>query len=240
MYFRRILFIFSIGLSGSLNLFSQENKSQDSIAPVEGLEQGKYSFSIGVNFGQFINKNEDAYTYYILDDKNIKYNVKLGFGYNVRDMKNVGIGLRYYHDKYDIEYENVVGDTIMNSSLEKRLTTNLYYGISKPLFGSSKVFFISDPSIFLTFGSGESNREFENVNEISKSSTFAISVGLNVGLQVFLSSKMSAQMAVGPVGVGYEWESYTLNGDPNGSSENFFARMSPDIFNLEFSISRYF
>lgn len=240
MDFRCIFFILFFTFSGTLSVYTQEHKTQGSVAPVEGLEQGKYSFSVGFNFGQFISKNEDAYIYYILDDQNIKYNVKLGFGYNIQDMKTIGVGFRYYYDKYDVEYENVVGDTIMSSSLDKRLTTNLYYGISKPLFGSKKVFFISDPSLFLTFGNGESTRELDDINELSESTTFAISLGLNVGIQVFLSEKMSAQMSVGPVGVGYQWESYSLDGIPNGSSENFFARMSPDIFNLEFSISRYF
>lgn len=220
-------------------LIAQEDTS-DKLAYAEGLKEGNYMFSIGFNFGQFINKNEDEFIYYVLDDKAVKYNIKLGFGYQFKDLKSVGVGLRYYHDDYQVTYENVVGDTISSSNFERRLTTNLFYGISKPLFDSKKVFFISDPSLFFTVGNGESTREFEGESQMGESKLFSMSIGLNVGLQVFLSPKMSTQISVGPVGVGYQWEEFTLDGVPNGSAESFFARMSPDVFNLEFSVSRYF
>lgn len=220
----------------------QENDAFEPIviSPVEGLKEGYYSFSIGFNFDQFVSKNQDEFIYFVLDDKELRYNIKLGFGYQFKDLKSFGIGLRYYYDQYDVEYENAVGDTIVSTSLDRRITTNLFYGISKPLFGSKRVFMIGDPSLFFTYGTGETTRQVDLIEEFAESRLYAISVGLNVGIQAFLNQKLSAQVSIGPVGVGYRWEEFTLDGVPNGNNESFFARMSPDLFNFEFSISRYF
>lgn len=221
-------------------LFAQDSTSVISINPSEGLNKGYYSFSVGMNFGQYTSKNEDAFIYYILDEQNIKYNIKLGFSYNFKDNRSLGVGFRYINDDTTIEYENAVGDTINTSSLERRYVTSLYYGISKSLFGSKRVFLVSDPSIFFTAGSTDSNRTIYEVSELSESTLRSISLGLHVGLQVFLAPKLSTQILVGPVGVGYQWEDFTLDGEPNGSADSFFVRMSPDILSFEFSISRYF
>ncbi len=219
---------------------AQDSTSVMTINPSEGLNKGNIGFSVGVNFGQFTSKNEDAFIYYILDETNLKYNFKLGGFYNIRDQKNVGVGFRYYHDDTKIEYENAVGDTIKSTSLEKRYVTSVFYGISKPLFGSKRVFMVSDPSVFFTTGSTDSSRELEGISELSKSTLRSISVGLHVGLQVFLAPKMSSQVLIGPVGAGYQWENFELDGVPNGSTDSFFVRMSPDVWSFEFSITRYF
>jgi len=57
---------------------------------------------------------------------------------------------------------------------------------------------------------------------------------------VFLAPKMSAQASVGPVGIGYKWEKFYLNDEANGSTSNFFIKMTPNLLNFEFAISRYF
>ena len=221
-------------------LHAQDSTSTMTINPSEGLSKGYYVFSVGLNFGQFTSKNEDALIYYILDEENTIYNIKLGFGYNIDDYRSIGAGFRFFNDDTSIEYENAVGDTINTTSLERRYVTSLYYGISKSLFGSKRVFFVTDPSLFFTVGNTNSNRTFDGISEESKSTLRSISVGLHVGLQVFLAPKLSTQILVGPVGVGYIWEDFELDGESNGSNESFFVRMSPDILNFEFSISRYF
>ena len=220
--------------------FAQDSTSVISINPSEGLSKGYYSFSVGMNFGQYTSKNEDAFIYYILDEQNIKYNIKLGFAYNIKDNRSFGVGFRYINDDTTIEYENAVGDTINTSSLERRYVTSLYYGISKSLFGSKRVFLISDPSVFFTVGNTDSSRTLDGISELSESTLRSLSIGLHVGLQVFLAPKLSTQILVGPVGVGYQWEDFTLDGEPNESADSFFVRMSPDILSFEFSISRYF
>jgi len=223
----------------SLN-FVQDSTSVKSQNPSEGNNKGYYAFSVGMNFGQYTSKNEDAFIYFILDEKNIKYNVKLGFSYNIQDNKAVGISFRLVNDDTNILYENAVGDTINTNTLERSYSVGAFYALSKPLFKSRRVNMISDPGIIFTTGSTESNRTFEGVSEQSDSNLRSISLGLHVGLQVFLAPKLSAQIAVGPVGFGYQWEEFTLDDEPNGSTENFFVRMSPDILSFEFSISRYF
>ena len=220
--------------------FAQDSTSVISINPSEGLSKGYYSFSVGMNFGQYTSKNEDAFIYYILDEQNIKYNIKLGFAYNIKDNRSLGVGFRYINDDTTIEYENAVGDTINTSSLERRYVTSLYYGISKSLFGSKRVFLISDPSVFFTVGNTDSSRTLDGISELSESTLRSLSIGLHVGLQVFLAPKLSTQILVGPVGVGYQWEDFTLDGEPNESADSFFVRMSPDILSFEFSISIYF
>lgn len=69
----------------STSFFAQGSTSVKAINPSEGLNKGFYAFSVGVNFGQYTSKNEDAFFYYIQDEKNIKYNVKVGFSYNIKD-----------------------------------------------------------------------------------------------------------------------------------------------------------
>lgn len=219
--------------------------AQDSIAvkpvnPSEGNSKGYYAFSVGMNFGQYTNKNEDAFIYFILDEKNIKYNVKLGFSYNIKDNRAVGVSFRLVNDDNNILYENAVGDTINTNTLERYYSVGAFYAVTKSLFKSKRVNMISDPGIIFTTGSTDATRTFEGISEQSESNLRSISLGLHVGLQVFLAPKLSAQVAVGPVGVGYQWEEFELDGEPNGDAESFFVRMSPDILSFEFSISRYF
>ena len=220
--------------------FAQDSTSVLSINPSEGLNKGNYAFTVGMNFGQYTSKNEDAFIYYILDEENVKYNIKLGFAYNVKDGRQVGAGFRYINDDTSIEYENAVGDTINTTSFERRYVTSIFYGISKSLFGSKRVFLISDPSLFFTAGNTDSSRTIDEISELSESTVKSISIGLHVGLQLFLAPKLSTQILVGPVGFGYQWEDFEMNGEPNGNTDSFFVRMSPDILSFEFSISRYF
>jgi len=241
-----VLFFFSA------SLFAQDstavklmNNTEDSIAvdtinPNEGNRKGYYAFSVGMNFGQYTSKNEDAFIYYILDEKNVKYNVKLGFSYNIKDNRAIGLSFRMVNDDTNILYENAIGDTINTNSLERYYSVGAFYAITKSLFKSKRVHMISDPGLVYTIGSTDATRTFEGISEQSESSLRSISIGLHVGLQVFLAPKLSTQVSVGPVGVGYQWEDFTLDGDPNGSTESFFVRMSPDILSFEFSISRYF
>ncbi len=61
-----------------------------SVSPSEGLKRGCHSFNIGMDTGQYTAKNEDAFSYYIHNLKNIKYNVKPGFGYNSKNNRTAG------------------------------------------------------------------------------------------------------------------------------------------------------
>lgn len=224
----------------STSFFAQDSTSVAQINPSEGLGKGFYAFSVGMNFGQNTSKNEDAFIYYILDEKNVKYNIKAGFSYNIKDNSALGIGFKFINDDTSILYENTVGDTINSNSQERRYVTNIFYGISKSLFGSKRVFLISDPSLFFTAGNKDSSRVLDGIFEQSDSHSKSISLGLHVGLQVFLAPKLSAQFTVGPVGLGYQWEEFEVDGIPNGRTESFFARMSPDILSFNFSMSTYF
>ena len=202
--------------------------------------KGGFLFSIGTNLNTFVTKNEDQFVYYVLDEKDTRFNIKLGFGYYIKDTHPIGFGFRYYYDQTASIYENPIGDTIHYNALTREYTTNIYYGITKSLFKSKRVFLISDPSIFYTFSNTHTDRSFEKNTEFSRSVMHAISVGLNVGVMVFLAPKLSAQAAVGPVGVGYQWENFYLNDEPNGSNDSFFIRMTPNILTFEFAITRYF
>lgn len=102
----------------STPFLAQDSTAVISINPSEGLQKGNYAFSVGMNFGQYTSKNEDAFIYYVLDEQNIKYNIKLGFGYNIKENRAVGVGFRFINEDTSIEYENAVGDTINTTSLE--------------------------------------------------------------------------------------------------------------------------
>ena len=222
------------------SLHSQEITNIDSTSIFNALSKGKHFFGVGTNFNTSVAKNEDDFIIFILDEENTRFNIKLAFGYNIRDNHPVGIAFRHFYDKENIVYENTLRDTISSNSVRKDYITNIFYGVTKPLFNSKKVYLISDPSIFFGFGNTKTNRSLEGESEFSASYRYSVSLGLNVGILVFLSPKMAVQATIGPVGAGYEWENFELEGESNGYKSDFFVRMSPNLLNLEFSISRYF
>lgn len=213
------------------------NNQQNSFEP---FAKGNFIFSVGTNFNTETSKNEDRDINFIIDEQDRRFNLKIGLGYVVADNHPIILGFRYFSDKLNSTYENVVADTIGINSLERRFIINVGYGINKPIFNSKKVYLISDPSIFFGIRKNESDRTTNGNFELTESSGYSISAGLNVGLMVFISPKMSVQATIGPVGAGYEWEDFEVDGDPDGSTSDFFIRMSPDFLNLEVSISRYF
>jgi len=235
IFFRTILLLLI-----SFNTYAQDNSIIIDSIKYNSLEKGNYLFSIGANVGTTTFKNEDELIYFILNEKESKFNIKLGFGYFIKDYTPIGVGFRYKYYDSKLEYETVVGDTIQYNERENHYISNIFYGISKPIFESKRVFFISDPSLLFGYRDLKSERTLEEITEYTKSNTHDITLGLNVGLMVFLWHDMSAQMVFGPVGVGYQWVNFFLDDEPIGTTSDFFIRMTPDLLNLSFSISKYF
>ena len=232
--------LFLLILPGGIQLHAQDTSNVVKVNFDEALKKGNFVLSVGVNFFTNVVKNEDQLIYYALDDYERNLNIKLGAGYFIKDNHPIGIGFRYFSRTSNVVYENIQQDTITYNEESRDYITNIFYGIAKPMFNSKRVYMISDPSLFFSIGSTKANREVNKMTEFSNTNRYSISLGLNVGIMVFLAPKMSAQISVGPVGVGYTWEKFYLNGVPNGDTANFFVRMSPSLLSFEFTISRYF
>lgn len=224
----------------SVLLHAQGNTVANDSIKYNSLDEGNYFFSIGTNLGTNTSKNRDDFIFYTIDEKNSNFNIKLGFGHYIKDNTPIGFGFRYKNFKTDLVYENTTSDTIHYIEKENQYVSNIFYGITKSLFNSKRVFFISDPSIIFGIGNLKAERTLDESTEFSKSTKYDVAIGLNVGLMVFLWPNMSAQFNLGPIGAGYQWEDFYLNGEPNGTASDFFIRMSPDLFSFEFSISKYF
>ena len=100
--------------------------AQDSIPLVankyyNSLSKGNFILSLGTNLATDVNKYEDQFLYYVLDETNTRFNIKLGFGYYVKNTNPVGVGFRYFYDKSQITYENAIGDTVNYNSQSKHI-----------------------------------------------------------------------------------------------------------------------
>lgn len=224
----------------SFIICAQSTDANDQIDSFKPFAKGNFIFGVGTNFNTEVSKNEDRDINFIIDEQDKQFNIKIGLGYVIADDHPIVLGFRYFSDKLNSIYENVIGDTISANSLEREFIVNLGYGINKPIFNSKKVYITSDPSIFFGIRKNESDRTANDIFELTESRRYSVSAGLNVGLLVFISPKMSVQATIGPIGAGYEWEDFKVDGEPDGSTSDLFIRMSPDLLNLEVSISRYF
>lgn len=204
------------------------------------FQKGKFALSLGANLIFDQTKNTDEFFYYAIDEQTKRSNFKLGASLFLNERNSIGVAFRYRNLYSNVLYENSVGDTVNYEEKFKSYVASIFYGIVKPFANSKRFFLVSDPSI--NFGQSllEGKRSLDENSDDSRQETFYISLGLNAGILVLVSNNMSVQATVGPVGVGYKIDSYYLNNEPNGVNDSFFLRMSPDILNFEFSISRYF
>jgi len=245
---KKVIFGFIIICS----VFSENLYAQDTVYVVrdvieneenpfaESLKKGKMFLSIGANLFTDNIKNQDQFTSYTLDESDQKFNIKLAYGYFIKDTHPIGIGFKYVRNNLTSTYETLLGDTVDYSERNNDYIVNVFYGVTKPLFGSQRIYFLSDPSIFFRGGNTKSDRKIDEATDFSKTVRNEIALGLNVGAMFFLWPNMAAAITIGPVGFGYSWENYYLNDEDNGGSNNFFIRMSPDLFTFQFTISNYF
>ena len=230
----------------SSNLFAQDSLSVESKLvddnPYEkSLKKGMMFLGLGVNLFTNNTKNQDRFVNYVLDESDRNFNLKLIYGYFIKDTHPVGVSFKYVTNELNTTYQSLLGDTILYKEISNDYIFNAYYGVTKQLFGSQRIYFISDPGIFFTGGNTRSDRsDSDGALDDSKTIRNEVALGLNVGILFFLWPNMAVSGSVGPVGIGYQWETYYVNGEANGESSDFFIRMSPDILRLQIGISRYF
>lgn len=237
--FLKLIFLIALIVQGTY-VVAQENDESKNDSTFYAFEKGNFYLSVGANFSSDVSKNSDEFIYYVIDEKEDNFNIKLGFGYMIKDGKSVGIGYRYKSKSINTLYETSIGDTINYQEKTREHIANISYGMIKPLFGSKRVFMISDPSIFVGSLVYDGIRTTDDIFTTSRTESISVSAGLNVGVLVLPFEKMSFQATVGPVGAGYKIDNFHLNGESDGSTSSFFLRMTPDLWSFEFSISRYF
>ena len=204
------------------------------------LQKGNFVLSIGANLFSYLDKNQDQFIYYALEETSRYFNIKTGLSYTLSDGKQLGVAFRYKRSYTHTKYENSASDTVEYIDNLDSYTANVFYGITKPIFQSQRYFLISDPGISFERSVSNDERLFDNQISYNTKKTTAVAIGLNVGVLVLLSKKMSLQATVGPVGIGYRFDDFSTNDIDSGNNESFFIRMSPSILNFEFSVSRYF
>ena len=78
----------------------------------ESLRQGKMFLGVGANIFTDITKNEDQVTAYVIDEKDRSFNMKLTYGYFIKDTHPIGIGFKYGTNELNSIYQNLLLDTI--------------------------------------------------------------------------------------------------------------------------------
>lgn len=208
---------------------------------IESLKKGKKMLGIGANLFTDNTQNQDRLTAFILDETDRNFNIKVVAGYHIRDMNPVGIGFKYVTNELTSTYETLLLDTVNYTEINNDYIVNAFYGLTKPILGSKRLYLASDPSIFYSGGNTKSERTTgDGRSELAKTVRNELAMGLNVGVLFFLFPNMSIGAGVGPVGIGYRWETYFLDGEESGSSSFWFIRMSPDLLRVQVSIARYF
>lgn len=208
---------------------------------MESLKKGKMFLGVGANLFTDNTQNQDRLTAYVLEESDRNFNIKLAYGYFIKDMKPVGIGFKYVTNELTSTYETLLLDTVNYTEINNDYIFNAYYGATTQIFGSKRFFLFSDPSIFFTGGNTKTERTTGDGNtEFSKTVRNELALGLNVGVLFFLFPNMSFGASVGPVGLGYRWENYFINDEDAGGSSFWFIRMSPDLLRVQFTMATYF
>jgi hypothetical protein len=93
--------------------------------------------------------------------------------------------------------------------------------------------------VFAASTRNDNTRGKDNQN-LSKTDYFSRSLVLKFGFLVFPHKKFSVEGSISSVGAGYEKQEFFLDERPDGSSEDLFVLLTPDLFTMQFKVSTDF
>mgnify|MGYP003670949384 CR=1 FL=1 len=227
------------------NLSYSQKIEKDSLRVIKdstfyAFEKGNFFVSVSANFKTNISKNSDEFFYYIIDEDTKNYNFKIGAGYMINDRRSIALAYGHSYAYINTLYETSVLDTINYEEKTRSNFARISYGVTKPIFNSKSVFMISDPGISFERSIFDGKRFFGEEITNNRTESSAVAMGINVGLLVLIFKKMSFNGTIGPIGAGYKVDHFYLDGKSDGTSSDFFLRMTPDIWTFRFAVTRYF
>jgi len=212
---------------------------QDEIT-INSLKKGTFTLGIGGFLDENRIRNQEAWSYYILDEKKSQMNIRFSASYFMSDRKAVGLSFRYIRKHNTTLYTDILGDTTLYDERENGYDMNLFYKIHNPIFGSKRVYFIMQPELAYKLTITNTEREYGNVLSLNETRKHRISAGFQVGVLLFPFEGFSLEAKLGPLGVGYSWENYLEEGDNISNSQNFFVHLVPRITSVSFVMTKYF
>lgn len=207
---------------------------------INSLIKGRVTVGIGGRFKTDLDKNFDDYSQYVLEQKDKDFFLRLTAGYFVKDRQSVGIFGRYGDFKSDYTYVTVLGDTVHNITTESDFRGGFFYKSHTPVFGSKRVYWISMAELGFSTGTRKDNTTVRENQNLAKTDFSSTSLVLRFGFLVFPFKNFSIEGSLAAVGAGYEKQEFYLEGQPDGSSEDFFVLLTPDLFTIQFKVSTYF
>jgi len=230
------------------NAENAEEASSDSVIVLEerenviinSLVKGRITVGIGGRFKTDLDKNFDNYSQYVLEQNDKDFFLRLNASYFVKDRQSLGIFGRYADFSSDYSYITVLGDTVYNKTSESSFRGGLFYKMHTPVFGSKRVYWISIAELGIGSGERKDNTIVKENQNVAKTDFFSTSLVLRFGFLVFPFKNFSIEGSLAAVGAGYEKQEFFLDGQEDGSSEDFFVLLTPDLFTIQFKIATYF
>jgi hypothetical protein len=242
-----LMILFYLTGTVSVHLNAQETDTThfgEEIAPVvtEALKKGTFTFGAGGRYRSDVDKNYDDYTTYVLEQNEKDFFIRIGLSYFIKDQNSLGIFASYADLDLSSDYITVVGDTINNKASESGIRGGVYFKNHKPLFGSKRVFFVSQAE--LGIGSITKNDNTlvitTDVEKASRNTSFSANLLLRMGVMVFPFPNMSIEGSIAAMGVGFKSQKFYDDGVPDGSSGDWYISFTPDFFTLGFKVTSYF
>jgi hypothetical protein len=207
---------------------------------INSLVKGRVTVGIGGRFKTDLDKNFDSYSQYVLEQKDKDFFLQLNASYFVKDRQSLGIFGRYADFDSNYAYITVLGDTVRNKTSESSFRGGFFYKMHTPVFGSQRVYWITIAELGIGSGTRTDNTIVKETQNLAKTDFFSTSFVLRFGFLVFPFKNFSIEGSLAAVGAGYEKQEFFLDGQEDGSSEDFFVLLTPDLFTIQFKIATYF
>ncbi len=239
---RTALIMFILSLAAAAPLVAQDlYLLEETEGLIRALRKNTFSTGFGVAVKQDNAKNQDLLIYYVNDETTFNAMLRLYFAYFLRDQQALGLEFRYENDRSDLDYAGTLSASTKSNDKSNAYSAALFYKFHTPIFGSRRIYFITQPQ--LSYRLSFTERTYDDGLDpvvTTESTGHERAAGFMVGIAIFPLADFSLEAKLGPLGVGYGWEQYTENGQPRGTTQNYFVRISPDFWTLNFSFATYF
>lgn len=207
------------------------------------VPKGHSTFGLTVSYGEISTDNLELFG--LLSDVDIKANafsIKPYFAYFIKNNLSVGLRLKYYKARGDVDSFNLSIDDSMSfdlhdigykaESYSASAFLSQYIGLSR--YGRFGVY----NEVELAFASGSSEFKRPFGSDIRNTHTRWTEAQLNFspGLQVFIMKNVAFHVSFGVFGFYLRNENQTENGEKTGSRFSSGGNFRFNIFNINFGI----
>lgn len=233
-----LILVLGTGISSAQQVVSLTEK--DSVV-IASLQKGKRFFGIGGNLTADRNKNMDELIYYVLDEHDRDLHVRVKGGWFIKDRNAVGARVAFERVKLGLDYVTGLNDTIYNNDKSHRILVGIFQKYYTPVFDSRRVYFITQPEINYDYENMTRVRQISDEMPVSANTiNRTLNLGIHFGFAIFPVEGLSIEGKVGPLGMGYSWETFYGEKDRTINSENFFINLAPKVDLISFTFTSYF